>query len=46
MKQVYPQTPLQKEIGTFETLLSIGKAERILGYEPKFSWRGQANEVI
>ena len=27
---------------THETLLSIDKARRVLGYEPKFTWRTAA----
>jgi UDP-glucose 4-epimerase len=31
-----------KELGEHETLLSIDKARRMLGYEPEHSWRGTA----
>jgi UDP-glucose 4-epimerase len=33
-----------KELGEHETLLSIDKAKRVLGYQPQHSWRnaGQA----
>jgi nucleoside-diphosphate-sugar epimerase len=41
MTQVYPDVPLRGEVGGFETLLSIAKARRLLGYEPRFSWRDQ-----
>jgi nucleoside-diphosphate-sugar epimerase len=41
MAEVYPDVPLRGEIGEFETLLSISKARRLLGYEPRFSWRDQ-----
>lgn len=37
--QVFPGVEVRKELGEHETLLSIDKARRILGYEPQFSWR-------
>ena len=39
MAEIYPEVPLRGEIGEYETLLSIEKARRLLGYEPGFSWR-------
>lgn len=36
---VYPDVPLRREIGEYETLLSIDKARAMLGYEPAHSWR-------
>lgn len=39
MAEVYPEVPLRKELGEHETLLSIDKARRLLGYEPRHSWR-------
>jgi len=39
--EVFPGVPLTKQPDGTETLLSIDKARRLLGYEPKFSWRGQ-----
>ena len=39
MAEAFPQTPLRGEIGTHDTPLSIEKARRILGYEPRHSWR-------
>ena len=39
MAEVYPAVELRGEVGEFETLLSIAKARRVLGYEPQFSWR-------
>ena len=40
MAEVFPDVEVRGELGEFETLLSIGKARRLLGYEPAFSWRG------
>lgn len=39
LAEVFPNVPLHKEIGDFETLLSIDKARRMLGYNPQYSWR-------
>jgi len=39
MKNFLPQVPVRKELGEHETLLSIEKARKVLGYEPEFSWR-------
>jgi nucleoside-diphosphate-sugar epimerase len=39
MAEVYPHVPLRDGVGEFETLLSVRKAQRLLGYEPRFSWR-------
>jgi len=41
LAEVYPGVELRGEVGEFETLLSIGKARRLLGYEPRFTWRDQ-----
>jgi nucleoside-diphosphate-sugar epimerase len=41
MKNYLPQVPVRKELGEHETLLSIDKARRVLGYEPEFSWRDE-----
>ncbi|OZM80947.1 NAD(P)-dependent oxidoreductase [Pseudonocardia sp. MH-G8] len=38
--EVYPGVPVTRELGEHETMLSIDKARRVLGYEPRFSWRG------
>lgn len=37
--EVFPETPLAREFGDNDTLLSIDKARRLLGYAPKHSWR-------
>jgi nucleoside-diphosphate-sugar epimerase len=31
--------PLRREISEHETLLGIDKARRVLGYDPRHSWR-------
>jgi nucleoside-diphosphate-sugar epimerase len=37
--EVYPGVEIRKELGKHETMLSIDKARRVLGYEPEHSWR-------
>jgi nucleoside-diphosphate-sugar epimerase len=37
--EVFPDVKVTKELGEHETMLSIDKARRVLGYEPRFSWR-------
>jgi nucleoside-diphosphate-sugar epimerase len=39
MAEVYPSVPYRKSDGEFDTLLSIDKARKLLGYEPQHSWR-------
>ena len=41
MAEVFPGVPLREGTEDFETLLSIEKARRLLGYAPRFSWRDQ-----
>ncbi|HEY9344241.1 MAG TPA: hypothetical protein VIQ53_02965, partial [Inquilinus sp.] len=40
---VYPGVPRKRAFGPNETLLSIEKARRVLGYEPRHSWRDPAS---
>jgi nucleoside-diphosphate-sugar epimerase len=40
--EVYPGVEIRKELGQHETMLSIDKARRVLGYEPVHSWREHA----
>jgi nucleoside-diphosphate-sugar epimerase len=37
--EVFPGVEVRRELGEHETLLSIDKVRRVLGYEPKHSWR-------
>ena len=41
MAEVFPNVPFKRDVGDNETLLSIEKARKILGYEPQFSWRNE-----
>ncbi|HEX3788595.1 MAG TPA: NAD(P)-dependent oxidoreductase [Pseudonocardiaceae bacterium] len=43
--QVHPEVPVRGELGPHETLLSINKARRLLGYEPEYSWRDQVSST-
>ena len=40
--EVFPGVMVTKELGEHETMLSIDKARRLLGYEPEHSWRNHA----
>lgn len=42
MSRVFPGTKVSDRIGEFDTLLSIEKARRELGYVPCHTWRGQS----
>jgi nucleoside-diphosphate-sugar epimerase len=37
--QVFPDVEVRRELSGTETLLSIDKARRLLGYEPQHTWR-------
>ena len=37
--EVFPDVPVSAEFGPNDTLLSISKARRLLGYQPRHSWR-------
>jgi hypothetical protein len=39
VEERYPDLEVRKELAEHETLLCIDKARRILGFEPKYSWR-------
>ena len=39
MAEVFPSVPYRPTPGAHDTLLSIDKARRLLGYEPQHSWR-------
>ena len=41
LEAVYPDVPRRREFGPRETLLSIDKARRVLGYRPVHSWRDE-----
>ena len=37
--EVFPNVTVTKDLGEHETMLSIDKARRLLGFEPEHSWR-------
>jgi nucleoside-diphosphate-sugar epimerase len=37
--EVFPEVPVHGDLGTHDTMLSIAKARRLLGYAPRHSWR-------
>ncbi|MDQ1751267.1 MAG: hypothetical protein QOE71_2323 [Pseudonocardiales bacterium] len=39
LAEVFPDVAVKRDVGPNETLLSIDKARRVLGYEPEHSWR-------
>jgi nucleoside-diphosphate-sugar epimerase len=39
MATAFPGVPIDPKLGPFDTLLSIDKARRILGYAPQHTWR-------
>ncbi len=39
MASAFPRVPVDPRLGQFDTLLSIEKARRVLGYVPQHSWR-------
>ena len=39
MEEIYPTVEIRRQLGEFETVLSIDKARQILGYNPEYSWR-------
>ena len=41
MAEFYPGVPWTRETGPHDTLLSIDRARRILGYAPEYSWRSE-----
>lgn len=39
LRESYPDTPLTRAVDEHETLLSIDRARRVFGFDPKHSWR-------
>lgn len=39
LRAVFPDVPRRGEVGEHTTLLSIDKARRVLGYDPRHTWR-------
>lgn len=43
LAEVFPDVPALRDFGPNETLLSIEKARRLLGYKPRYTWRTRAH---
>lgn len=43
--EVFPDVPVRGDLGVNDTLLSIEKARRMLGYEPRHSWRDEPTDA-
>ncbi|MDP9887060.1 NAD-dependent epimerase/dehydratase family protein [Pseudarthrobacter enclensis] len=41
--EVFPDVKVTKDLGEHETMLSIDKARRLLGFEPEHSWRNHVD---
>ncbi len=41
LREVFQDVPLTRQVAEHETLLSIDKARRVLGYDPQHSWRDE-----
>jgi len=45
VSEVFPDVPVRGDLGVNDTLLSIDKARRLLGYEPRHSWRDEVTDA-
>ncbi|NYF16972.1 UDP-glucose 4-epimerase [Microbacterium sp. AK009] len=43
LAEVFPDVEVRGEVGVNDTLLSIDRARRMLGYEPRHSWRDEVS---
>lgn len=43
--EVFPDVPVRGDLGVHDTMLSIEKARRMLGYEPRHSWRDEVRDA-
>jgi len=41
LAEQFPDLPMKRPVSGRETLLSIDKACRMLGYEPKYNWQDE-----
>ncbi|HTT87970.1 MAG TPA: NAD(P)-dependent oxidoreductase [Acidimicrobiales bacterium] len=39
--EFYPDVPWRHEVGPLDSMFSVEKARRLLGYDPKFTWRSE-----
>lgn len=43
VKRFFPDVSLKRDIKGYETLMAIDKAKKVLGYEPRYTWRSVLN---
>ncbi|WP_461172554.1 NAD(P)-dependent oxidoreductase [Arthrobacter sp. Z1-9] len=43
--EVFPDVKVTKDLAEHETMLSIDKARRLLGFEPEYSWRNRRSDI-
>ena len=43
IETAFPGTPILEGSGDHDSMLSIAKAKKMLGYSPRFSWRNRLN---
>jgi nucleoside-diphosphate-sugar epimerase len=39
LQEVFPQVEVRRQVEAFETLLAIDRAQALIGYAPRYSWR-------
>jgi hypothetical protein len=44
LAEVFPDVPLTGEVAEFGTLLAIDRARKVLGFEPRHTWRNHIPE--
>lgn len=42
--EFFPRVAFKNTVGANDTLLSIDKARRMLGYEPRYGWREETSQ--
>ena len=40
LDEIWPGTPRKRPLKPNESLISIEKAQKVLGYKPEFDWKG------
>ena len=43
--EAFADVPVRGDLGVNDTMLSIAKARRVLGYEPRHSWRDEVTDA-
>lgn len=46
LAEVFPDVPLKRDVGEYGTLLAIDRARRVLGFEPRHSWRDHVSAAV